>query len=105
MPGSTNCANRSPISSEAFVTHFFHTISDALVSYGPWGLLLLAFLDSAGVPVSAGMDVIVLVVAAKAPERAYLGAALAVLGSVAGNIFLFTASRRGLRWVRKDEEA
>ena len=69
------------------MTHFFHTISDALVSYGPWGLLLLAFLDSAGVPVSAGMDVIVLVVAAKAPERAYLGAALAVLGSVANGWF------------------
>jgi len=79
-------------------------MAEALVSYGPWGLLLLAFLDSAGIPVSVGMDAIVLVVAAKAPERAYLGAALAVLGSVAGNIVLFTAARKGRGWVRKEEE-
>jgi membrane protein YqaA with SNARE-associated domain len=87
------------------VADFFRTISEALVSYGPWGLLLLAFLDSAGIPVGAGMDAIVLLVAAKAPERAYLAAALAVLGSVAGNVLLFTAARKGRKWVRKEEEA
>jgi membrane protein YqaA with SNARE-associated domain len=87
------------------VTNLLRTISEALVSYGPWGILLLAFLDSAGIPVSAGMDAIIILVAANSPERAYLGAALAVLGSVAGNIFLFSAARRGRRWVRKEEEA
>ena len=86
------------------MTNFFRTISAALVSYGPWGILLLAFLDSAGIPVSAGMDAIIIVVAAQSPERAYLGAALAVVGSVVGNIFLFSAARKGRRWVRKEEE-
>src|SRR6476659_526327 len=105
MRGSTSCANRSPISSERIVTNLLRTISEALVSYGPWGILLLAFIDSAGIPVAAGMDAILIVVAANSPERAYLGAALAVLGSVAGNIFLFAAARRGRRWVRKEEEA
>lgn len=87
------------------MTDLIHHISAALVSYGIWGLLLLAFLDSAGIPVSAGMDAIVIVVAAKSPERAYLGAALAVLGSVAGNLVLFSAARKGRGWVRKEEEA
>jgi membrane protein YqaA with SNARE-associated domain len=85
--------------------NFLRTISELLVSYGQWGVLLLAFLDSAGIPVSAGMDAIIIVVAAKSPERAYVAAALAVVGSVAGNIFLFKAARRGRRWVRKEEEA
>jgi membrane protein YqaA with SNARE-associated domain len=87
------------------VTNFIHTLTDALVSFGPLGLLLLAFLDSAGIPVAAGMDAIVILVAAKTPERAWLGAALAVLGSVAGNIVLFMAARAGRRWTRKEEEA
>jgi membrane protein YqaA with SNARE-associated domain len=87
------------------VSQFIHNLTDLLVSYGPFGLLLLAFLDSAGVPVSVGMDAVVVLVAAKAPERAWLGAALAVLGSVAGNIVLFQAARAGRRWTRKEEEA
>jgi membrane protein YqaA with SNARE-associated domain len=85
--------------------NFLRTISEALVSYGAWGVLLLAFLDSAGIPVSAGMDAIIIVVAAKSPERAYFAAAMAVLGSVAGNILLFKAARKGRSWVRKEEEA
>jgi membrane protein YqaA with SNARE-associated domain len=87
------------------VSEFFHSVTKALISCGPWGLLLLAFLDSAGIPVAAGMDAVVILVAANAPQRAYLGAALAVLGSVAGNLVLFTASRAGRRWTRKEEEA
>ncbi|HWB98742.1 MAG TPA: VTT domain-containing protein [Bryobacteraceae bacterium] len=67
----------------------------ALVDYGVWGILLLAFIDSAGIPVAMGMDALVVLIAAKAPEQAYLGAAMAVLGSLVGNVFLFTASRKG----------
>ena len=85
--------------------NLLRSISEALVSYGVWGVLLLAFLDSAGIPVSAGMDAIIIVLAVKAPERAYLGAALAVLGSVAGNFVLFSAASKGRGWVRKEEEA
>ena len=94
-----------PILFEPIVTSIFHNIKDVLISYGPWGLLPLAFLDSAGIPLSAGMDAIVLLVAAETPERAWLAAALAVVGSVAGNIVLFAAARKGRRWVRKEEAA
>ena len=80
-------------------------ITDALVSYGPWGVLLLAFLDSAGIPVSAGMDALIILVAVQTPGRAWLVAALAVVGSVAGNIVLFSAARKGRSWARKEEAA
>ena len=83
---------------------FLETLTNLLVSYGPFGLLLLAFLDSAGIPLSAGMDAIVILVAAKTPSHAWLGAGLAVLGSMMGNTLLFLASRHGSRWVRKERE-
>ena len=85
--------------------HFLNSIKDVLVSYGPWGVLLLAFLDSAGIPVSAGMDALIILVAIQTPERAWLVAALAVLGSVAGNVVLFSAARKGRSWTRKEEKA
>ena len=71
------------------------SITAVLVSWGPLGILLLAFVDSAGIPVSAGMDALVILLAVNAPERAWLGAGLAVGGSLAGNILLFLASRKG----------
>lgn len=60
-------------------------------------MFLLGFIDSAGVPVAVGMDALVIVLAAKAPERAWFGALMAVLGSVGGNLLLFLAARRGAR--------
>src|SRR5689334_20932701 len=85
--------------------HFLNSIKDALVSYGPFGVLLLAFLDSAGIPVAAGMDALIILVAVQSPGRAWLVAVLAVAGSVAGNIVLFSAARKGRSWARKEEEA
>lgn len=70
-------------------------ITSALVAFGPWGILLLSFIDSAGIPVAAGIDVLVILVAVNNPSQAYLGASLAVLGSMAGNIVLFMVARKG----------
>ena len=77
--------------------HFLHQLSDALIRFGPWGVLLLALLDSFGVPLPAVMDALVIYVAWHAPERAWFTAAMAVLGSVAGSCALFWAARRGFR--------
>jgi membrane protein YqaA with SNARE-associated domain len=85
--------------------NFLNSIKDVLVSYGPFGVLLLAFLDSAGIPVSAGMDALIILVAVQTPDRAWLVALLAVLGSVGGNIVLFSAARKGRGWARKEEKA
>jgi membrane protein YqaA with SNARE-associated domain len=75
----------------------------ALVALGPWGVLALAFLDSTGVPVSAGVDALVIFLALQSPHTAWLPAALAVLGSTLGNLALLAAARRGGR--RFDDRA
>ena len=72
-------------------------IAAALVTYGPWGVLLIGLIDSVGLPLPATMDALLIVIAVKAPGRAYFAALMAVLGSLAGNVALFQASRYGLR--------
>ncbi len=56
---------------------------------------MLAAIDSAGVPLPEGVDVLLVSVAVLNPSKAYLAATLAVLGSVAGNMVLFYAARKG----------
>ena len=82
-----------------------HTLTDALVRFGPLGVLLLAVLDSAGVPLPAAMDFVLMLVAWKSPDRAYFTAAMAVLGSLGGNITLFLLSRHGVRRFFKPPKA
>lgn len=74
-----------------------HTLSEALVRFGPAGVFLLAVLDSSGVPIPAAMDFLLMYVAFKSPDRAYLTAAMAVAGSLVGNVTLFLLSRHGVR--------
>ena len=66
-----------------------------LVAWGPPGLLILAALDSAGVPIPAAVDALLMVLAANAPGTAYVAAAMAVVGSVSGSMFLFFVARKG----------
>ncbi len=72
-------------------------MTNALLAFGPWGLLTLAFIDSAGIPVPAGMDALLIFLSVKSPRQAYWFAAIAVAGSLAGNLSLFLAARRGGR--------
>lgn len=73
----------------------FHKFIDALVAYGPYGLLVLSFIDSAGIPIATGMDALLILIAVKAPHQAALGAALAVTGSLGGNAILYYVARKG----------
>ena len=68
-----------------------------LIDFGPLGILALAAIDSAGIPLAGGADALVILIAIKAPGRAWWAAAAAVLGSIAGNLFLFLAAKRGGR--------
>jgi membrane protein YqaA with SNARE-associated domain len=77
--------------------HFLHQLSDALIVFGPWGVLLLSLLDSLGVPMPAVMDALIIYVAWKSPDRAWFTASMAVAGSVAGNFGLFWGARHGFR--------
>jgi membrane protein YqaA with SNARE-associated domain len=72
-------------------------VTNFLIAVGPWGLLALAFLESAGVPIPAALDAYLIFLAAKEPDRAYWYAAITVAGSTIGNVTLFLIARRGGR--------
>ncbi|HTA45526.1 MAG TPA: VTT domain-containing protein [Bryobacteraceae bacterium] len=74
-----------------------HHLTDALVSWGPAGILLLALLDSSGVPVAGVFDAFLILIAAERPSLAWVSAGLAVAGSMIGNVILFQAAHRGGR--------
>jgi membrane protein YqaA with SNARE-associated domain len=79
-----------------------HKLTAALLAFGPFGILLVALLDSLVIPLPAGVDVLLLTIAVKEPDRAYFAAFMAVLGSTVGNLALFIAARHGSRWLTKD---
>lgn len=82
-----------------------HKLADLLVAFGPWGLLLLAVLDSSGLPIANTLDAYLIFLAVKDPAGAYWYAALSVAGSVIGNVVLFTVARRGgARFLRQSTE-
>jgi membrane protein YqaA with SNARE-associated domain len=72
-------------------------LTDALVAFGPAGILLLSILDSSGVPVAGVFDAFLILIAVERPSSAWLCAGLAVAGSLVGNVILFSASHRGGR--------
>jgi membrane protein YqaA with SNARE-associated domain len=68
---------------------------DWLIALGPVGVLLAAILDGAGLPIPGGVDALVIFLAARTPGSAWMFATMAVVGSVIGNLFLFSLARRG----------
>ena len=83
-----------------------HKIAAALVAYGPWGIFVLAVVDSLGIPLPAAMDFLLITIGAagvKTPQHAYFAALMAFLGSVGGNVGLFMAARGGARWLGRKE--
>ena len=73
----------------------FRHLTDILVAWGPAGILLLAILDSSGVPVAGVFDALLILIAVQRPSVAWLCAGLAVAGSTVGNTLLFWAARKG----------
>jgi membrane protein YqaA with SNARE-associated domain len=78
-------------------------ITQFLVALGPWAILLVSFIDSAGIPLTVGLDVLVILLSVKQPAQAPLWAGLAVLGSSAGNMTLFYIARRSGQRLLKAE--
>jgi membrane protein YqaA with SNARE-associated domain len=72
-------------------------LTQVLVAWGPLGILLLSILDSAGIPVAAVFDALLIFIAVQRPSVAWWCAALAVIGSTVGNAILFHLARRGGR--------
>jgi membrane protein YqaA with SNARE-associated domain len=74
---------------------FWHKLIQALLAGGPFGVLVLALLDSTGLPVVGGVDTLLVAVATTQPKQAYPAAFLAVLGSLIGSLILFFIARKG----------
>lgn len=72
-------------------------IGDALIAFGPLGVFVIGLLDSLGVPLVGGVDILLILVAVKTPQVAYLAAILATVGSILGNLILFQMARFGVR--------
>lgn len=58
-------------------------------------MLLLAILDSAGVPIVGGVDALLIAIASQGEGNAYLAATFALIGSLIGSTFLFYLARKG----------
>ena len=70
-------------------------IVGAAAFLGPVGVFVVAFSDSAFIPLPQGVDALLLAHALARPETAYLAAGLAVLGSVLGSTVLYFLGKRG----------
>src|SRR5260370_366425 len=55
----------------------------------------MSFIDSAGIPLTVGLDLLVILLSVKQPGLAPAWVALAVIGSSAGNMVLYYVSRKG----------
>jgi membrane protein YqaA with SNARE-associated domain len=66
--------------------------AEHVVPWGGPGLFLLALIDSGGVPIPQGVDVLLFAQTLHRPELAMLYAALATVGSLLGCLFLYGVS-------------
>jgi len=69
-------------------------LSHWLVSFGPLGLLAIAFLDSVLIPMPGGVDAVLLLLAASRPSWMLIYVAAATIGSTAGCVGLYRISKR-----------
>jgi membrane protein YqaA with SNARE-associated domain len=72
-------------------------VKDFLLAYGPFGLFVVALLDSALIPLPGGADVVMILLTIQHPSWMLIYAAAATLGSVAGCVILYYISRKAGR--------
>lgn len=58
-------------------------------------MLLFAGLDSVGVPMIGGVDILLITLSAENPKQAILAAVCATIGSIVGSLCLFLIARKG----------
>jgi membrane protein YqaA with SNARE-associated domain len=76
------------------ITSSLGKFSHWLLSFGPFGLLAIAFLDSVLIPMPGGVDAMLLLLAASRPSWMLIYVAAAVIGSTAGCVGLYKISQR-----------
>lgn len=65
-----------------------------LLSFGPFGLFAIAFLDSVLIPMPGGVDAMLIILAASRPSWMLIYVAAALIGSTAGCVVLYLVSKR-----------
>jgi len=68
---------------------------ETLKALGPLGVLIVAFIDGIGLPNPGGPDYLLLFLAWKQPQNAYLSAFLCLIGALTGTFGLFWIARKG----------
>jgi membrane protein YqaA with SNARE-associated domain len=87
------------------ITGSLGKLSHWLLSFGPFGLLAIAFLDSVLIPIPGGVDAMLLLLAAARPSWVLIYVAAAMIGSTAGCVGLYKISERaGHRALNKFSE-
>ena len=76
------------------ITGALGQISQYLISFGPFGLFAIAFLDSVMVPMPGGVDAVLLLLAAARPSWLLIYVAAATIGSTIGCVALYRRSQR-----------
>jgi len=76
------------------ITETLGQISQYLISFGPFGLFAIAFLDSVMVPMPGGVDAVLLLLAAARPSWLLIYVAAATIGSTIGCVALYQLSQR-----------
>ncbi len=71
------------------------TLKNHLLTLGIPGLFLISFLDSAGVPLPGGVDLVVMLLSWQRPSLFFVIALVASLGSVLGCFVLYRIARSG----------
>lgn len=74
---------------------FFESFKALLLSMGPAGMFVVCLVDGAGLPNPSGPDLILLIFAAADPGSAFYAAAFGVVGSMLGNLILYSIARKG----------
>jgi len=81
-------------------------LSHWLLSFGPFGLLAIAFLDSVMIPMPGGVDAMLLLLATARPSWMLIYVAAATIGSTAGCVGLYKISQKaGHRALAKFSES
>ena len=76
------------------ITSALNKLSQYLVSFGPFGLFTIAFLDSVMIPMPGGVDAVLLLLAASRPAWMLIYVAAATVGSTLGCVVLYRISQR-----------
>ncbi len=68
---------------------------EMLKAWGPLGAFVVAVIDGAGLPNPGGPDYLLLFLAWKQPQSAYLSALMCLIGALGGGFFLYSLARKG----------